>query len=284
MDETINDRIRKFIIKNIVGKIGYSSDTRSFQLSLRQLRSDDRQTFRDEMRKYDSWNNMTDTNIGRFIDDVRLSVGLCDKTRKTTFPSLMLDQIAVGNIVSLLEVDERRGESNIRLLYVGKGKTGTFRFFVLSSNRTALQPEDIVEPYGCNVWSIDHSVAFRVFRDGVRIPQGKDRLYLTYPLRHISLETPSIVHEVIDSRNDFTYEEYMARKPSGDSLKLTFTLPSMAVLMHEYSSMMDFYGDFTDNGTNCQFTSNPKAKDKMSGNLRMDNETMELRLVSKSKS
>ena len=63
MEENINDRIIKYIIKHIVGKIGYSSETRSFQLLLRQMRTTDRILFREEIRKYDSWQNMTENNM-----------------------------------------------------------------------------------------------------------------------------------------------------------------------------------------------------------------------------
>lgn len=45
MEENINDRLRKYIIKHIVGKIGYSQETRSFQLLLRQMRTADRFCF-----------------------------------------------------------------------------------------------------------------------------------------------------------------------------------------------------------------------------------------------
>lgn len=307
MEENINDRIRKYIIKHIVGKIGYSQETQSFQLLLRQMRTADRILFREEIRKYESWQNMTENNIDKFIDDVRLSAGLCNKTRRTTYPSLMLDNIAEGNIISLYEYDDRQGESHLRLLYMGKNDLGIQRFFVISSNRTALHPEDILEPYGSNIWSVDHSAVFRVYRNGERIPQGKDLLYLTYPLRHISLETPSIVHEVIDARNDFTYEEYVANKSTVDKLHLSFTRPSMGLLLHEYSTKMDFYADFIDEGINCKFETNietqysvidriryfcdvseSEAKTKhlktsVPGSLRMDNETMELKLLSKIK-
>ena len=67
------------------------------------MRTTDRILFREEIRKYDSWQNMTENNIDKFIDDVRLSVGLCNKTRRTTYPSLMLENIAEGNIISLYE-------------------------------------------------------------------------------------------------------------------------------------------------------------------------------------
>ena len=131
MEENINDRIRKYIIKHIVGKIGYSQETRSFQLLLRQMRTTDRILFREEIRKYESWQNMTENNIDKFIDDVRLSVGLCNKTRRTTYPSLMLENIAEGNIISLYEYDARQGESYLRLLYMGKNDAGIQRFFVI---------------------------------------------------------------------------------------------------------------------------------------------------------
>lgn len=130
MEENINDRLRKYIIKHIVGKIGYSQKTRSFQLLLRQMRTADRILFHEEIRKYESWHNMTENQINKFIDDVRLSVGLCNKTRKTTYPSLILENIAEGNIISLYEYDDRQGESHLRLLYMGKNDAGIQRFLL----------------------------------------------------------------------------------------------------------------------------------------------------------
>lgn len=307
MDENINDRIRKFIIKHTVGKIGYSFDTQSFRLSLRQIRMEDRKLFRGEINKYEAWKTATDNDIDRFVDDVMRSVSLCAEPRNTACLSLFLDDLNVGTIVSLCEKDDRQGEFNLRLLFLGKDVAGARRFFVLSSNRTALAPEDILEPYGTNIWSIDHSVSFCVFRDGVRIPRDKDMVYMTYPLTHISIESPSIIHEVIDARNDFSFEEYTARQNDNRNFHLSYKCPSMALLMREYSVGMSFYADFEDDGINCFFSTNPNKKytldEKMtgvcdckgnkgecsqlptieSGRLRMDEETQILMLRKKVK-
>ena len=81
----------------------------------------------------------------------------------------------------------------------------------------------------------------------------------------------------------------------------------MGLLLHEYSTKMDFYADFIDEGVNCKFKTNPETqysvidriryfcdvsesaekikhlKTSVPGCLRMDNETMELKLLSKIK-
>lgn len=52
----------------------------------------------------------------------------------------------------------------------------------------------------------------------------------------------------------------MLQKIYGGQVAFIITRPSMGLLLHEYSTKMDFYADFIDEGVNCKFETNPETQ------------------------
>lgn len=265
-NESINDRIRKFIIKNTVGRITFSADDNTFRIILRQSRSSDKAFFRNEISKYSEWHNAKPENIDKFVEDTRHNATLCNEKRTLPYPNLNLSTLKVGYIVNLFGKDDRLGKSEMNLMFLGRSQqSSNMRFLVLSSSQKAIHEEDILEPYGTELWSTDYPVSFIVYRHNRRIPDD-GMLFQTYPIEHISVEAPSLVQEVIDARNDFSYDEYESRNAD----KLSYTRPSMALLLHEFSTQMPYYADFDENGVQGAVQSSTDNNTKKEQKVRVE--------------
>lgn len=245
--DNITDRIRKYIIKNIVGRIFFSQEKRSYQLVLKTIGQADKEKIFADIVKYPGWRNATKDKISDLYNSVRKEIDICYHTKVTSLQYLNLNDLTKGYIVQIQDKDSKLGIGDMRLMYVGKKQNTNDRFLVLSSSRLAIQAEDILEVYDTAMWGIGHCVSFKVFRTGRRIP-SEDLLYLTMPLIYISIQTPSIVHEVIDARSDFSHAEYKARQNDSGEYSLAYTKPSIALLLHEFVGGKGIFVDFADNG------------------------------------
>ena len=117
----------------------------------------------------------------------------------------------------------------------------------------------------------------------------------------ITLEMPSIVHEIIDANRDFTgWEDHIRNQNS--SLQLTASRAAMSLLLHEYSEQMPFYLDFEQDGEKasiaigclsslskhdrelvCETTHNQTTNQWRKGRVEILNETQEFVVTEKMK-
>ena len=252
--DSTNERLKKFIIKQIAGNFCYSKEERKFRLSLRDIRESDRVLLRDEIKKYPEWKRQTDVNIENFINETIRLASICYNIRTVNYPTLNIRNVERGHVVVLSAEDDRCGKSELRMMSLGESGNGVIRWFVLESTRLAIHFEDVLETYDTDLWSVGHSVAFKVFRNNKRIPEGEDKVFQTYPLTSITYESPSIIHEIMDARQDYSYDEYVKSQKSNKSFKLSATRAAMSLLLHEYSEHMPFYLDFDTDGTSSTIT------------------------------
>lgn len=303
--DNISDRIRKLIIKSMVGKVFFSQEKRSYQLLLRSVGQEEKKRIYSMIRSYPEWRNATAESLNRIYDEVRQAIDICYNTKCCSSQYLDLRDLKIGNIVKIQAKDEKLGLEEFKLMYVGQRHEYYMRFLVLYSSRLAIQPEDIMEVYDTSLWGVGHGVTFKVFRDGKRIPSDM-LVYRTFPLTHISIEKPSIVHEVIDARSDFSYEEYEAAHNDNDKYQLKLSMPSMALLLNKFTKgEYHIYADFMEDGETgsifldeqsvmnstddilafCEIkcVKAPKgiASTKERGQIRIDAESNEIKLVRK---
>lgn len=242
---------RKFILKQIAGEVVYSKESHSFQLSLRNISSTIREAIFAEGRKW----GMTDSFIGDFINKVVKEVELTYKPNRQLVQYVdVARDLNAGTELWLEGNESGRGKARLHLLHIGGSSSpGRCRFLVLESTRLALQPEDIVEPADNTLWATGHPVMLSVYRQGRRYPDAV-RVYRTYKIENIIKVLPSMVHEVIDSRREFTF---MEDKPD-KVVALTFGRNAMSLLLHEYLRLMPIYVDFNEKGDG-EFRSAPDA-------------------------
>ena len=243
-------------MKQIAGEVVYSKESHSFQLSLRNISNSIREAIFAEGHKWE----ITDKEIGDFINTVVKEVELTYKPNRQLVQYVDVARDLTAGTEMWLEGNELgRGKARLHLLHLGSSSSpGHCRFLVLESTRLGLQPEDIVEPADNTLWAVGHSVMLNVYRHGVRYPDAA-RVYRTYQIENIIKVLPSMVHEVIDSRHEFTFIEYVAEqqdKVVGNSL--TFGRNAMSLLLHEYSRLLPIYIDFNEKGDG-EFRSVPDA-------------------------
>lgn len=246
MDNNTKEVFRKFILKQIAGEVVYSKESHSFQLSLRNISNTIREAIFAEGHKWE----ITDREIGDFINKVVKEVELTYKPNRQLVQYIDVARNLNAGTEMWLEGNEPgRGKARLHLLYLGNSSSpGRCRFLVLESTRLALQPEDIVEPADNTLWAVGNPVMLNVYRQGVRYPDAV-RVYRTYQIENIIKVLPSMVHEVIDARSEFTFIEDVAKKQEkaiGNSL--TFGRNAMSLLLHEYSRLLPIYIDFNEKG------------------------------------
>ncbi len=238
----MSEIFENFILKQIAGEIVFSKERHSFQLSLRSITDSIRKAIYAEGEKW----GMSTVSIDNCITKVRNTVELSHKPKEQSVQNVDISQsLKLGQQLKLYGSEKGRGEAHLHLLYVGVSKlTGYSRFMVLSSSRLALQPEDIVEPANNTLWSVGAPVYLSVYREGKRYPD-EERVYRTYQLGCITLIKPSKVHEVIDSREEFTHVESTA---TNNMRNISFGRNPMSLLLHEYSRNLPIYADFNEKG------------------------------------
>lgn len=258
--EETNRRLQKFIIKLIAGKVSFSKEEKIFRLSICEMDTNIHRRIKDEMVKYPEWKNQSDHIINTFIHNV-ISVGaLCYDTRTVTYHDLHIENIEKGNVLILTFEDKEQGKAELSLISLGSEENSASKWMVLNSSLLALRPKDILEPYNSLLWSIGHRIAFKVYRNGVRFPYSQNKVFQTYSITSITCEKPSIIHEVIDSKEDFTFEEGETKVKIHPKAKLTTKSSNMCLLMHEFSESMPFYLDLDEEGIYADIHVNTKAQ------------------------
>lgn len=244
-----NNDFTKFILKQIAGTVAYNPESHSFQLSLRSISHSIRETIYSEGRQW----GMTNQTIDSHIDNAINNVGVSYQPAKQSVHLIdIAKDIRPGVQIFLECYDKSRGKARLSLLFLGISKASSPRFLVLGSTRLGLISEDIVEPADNTLWSVGHPVLFKVFRNERRYPDN-DKVYKTFSIENIQVIRPSVIHEVIDARKEFTYTESLVE---GLGNSLSFGRNPMTLLLHDYSKCMPIYADFDEEGIG-NYNSNP---------------------------
>lgn len=249
-----NETFTKFILKQIAGTVVYNHVNHSFRLSLRNLSHTILETIYSEGAKWGMSRQTVDDYIASVINDVELSYKPSEQSVQSVD---VCKDIKTGVKMTLIGRDRVRGEAKLTLLYLGLSrKNGHPQFLVLNSTRLGLIEEDIIEPADNTLWGTGYSILFTVSRDGKRYP-NEESIYRTFPIKEIILTMPSVIHEIIDSKGEFSYfEDSISRLDDARNGRLTFGKNPMSLLLHDYSSKLPLYADFNDDGVG-KFASDP---------------------------
>lgn len=251
-----NEVLIKYIIRQIANEVVYRAKDMAVTISFRAVSGPMHQSILEEGRKW----GLTDRAIDDLITDVRNNIDHYSHASTQTLTAINVQKdLHAGSIVCLTGRSETLGQGAIRLLFLGASEAQPQpRFMVLESERTALQPEDVLCLCCSNAICVTHRAAFRVVRGGRPVPDDS-HLYVTDRLESLSVQRPSLVHEVIDSKRSFTFSEEMALQRSADGGSvLSFGQNPMSLLLHDYSTLLPAYADFEADGTGT-FASNPAA-------------------------
>lgn len=249
-----NETFTKYILKQIAGTVAYNHVNHTFHLSLRNLSHTLHEAIYSEGAKWGMSKQAVDDYIASVINDVELSYQPSEQS--VQFVDVCKD-IKTGDQMTLIGRDKVRGLAKLSILYLGlSGKKARPQFLVLNSTRLGLVAEDIVEPADNTLWATGFPVLLAVFRNGRRFP-NEENIYRTFPIEEIIMTKPSVIHEVIDAKGEFTYfEDSISKLDDARNGRLTFGKNPMSLLLHDYSSKLPLYADFTGDGVG-KFASNP---------------------------
>lgn len=249
-----NKVFTKFILKQIAGTVAYNPVSHTFHLTLRNLSNTILGAIYSEGAKWDMSNEAVDDYIANVINEIELSYQPVEQS--VQFIDVAKD-IKPGIQITLGGRDLKRGLARLSVLYLGMSRKNKYpRFMVLDSTRLSLIAEDVLEPADNTLWSTGHPILFKVFRNGERYPNAES-VYRSYKIEEIILIRPSVIHEVIDARAEFTFmENSLSQLNDTYNGTITFGKNPMTLFMHNYSSSMPLYANFDDLGVG-KFSSNP---------------------------
>jgi len=249
-----NKVFTKFILKQIAGTVAYNPVDHTFHLTLRNLSNTILEAIYSEGAKWGMSTQAVDDYYAKVINEIELSSQPIEQS--VHFIDVAKD-IKPGIQIRLEGNDLTRGAARLNVLYLGMSRKNNYpRFMVLSSTRLSLIAEDVLEPADNTLWSTGHAILFKVFRNGERYP-NPESVYRSFRIEEIVLTKPSVIHEVIDAREDFTFvENSLSQLNDIYNGTITFGGNPMTLFMHNYSSCMPLYANFDDVGVG-KFSSNP---------------------------
>lgn len=185
----------KYIIKQVVNMVGYSPERDEYDFNHIHLTDDIMQEIEAEGRRYGIQDTELQQVITQTIDHIRVEPSVNVK-----YGNITLDSLKVGQHLRLKIAHPDKGEHSIDMLFLQPEQ-----FFVLTSDIPGLVYEDVLISID-KVWNTSYDIEFKVMRGGELVPNSATILHLG-KLESVEFFTPSIVHEIMDADNTFTFDE-----------------------------------------------------------------------------
>jgi len=185
----------KYIIKKVVNMVGYSPERDEYDFNHIHLTDDMMQEIEAEGRRYGIQDTELQQVITQTLDHIRV-----DPSVNVKYGNITLESLKTGQHLRLKIVHPEKGEHHIDMLVLQPEK-----FFVLSSDISGLVFEDVLVPMD-KVWNATYNIDFMVMRSGKQVPNSVTTLHLE-KFESVEFYTPSLVHEIMDADNTFTYAD-----------------------------------------------------------------------------
>lgn len=234
-----HEQFKKFIIKTLAGDVIYDAANNSFYITQRPIHQY-RSIINEQGQQWHIASPMIDHIVKQATDAMHGAQASIKQTKAFVDTRLL----KAGDVLCL-EGEGKLGLSTLELMCLGRRTE--MQFYILESSLTALHPADIVEPAGNAMWAPNNPVRLKVFRRGQRYPDTKQEFLIEKCTQIAKLE-PTLIHEVIDSSDSFTYIEDAMRQAGGGDGTLSFGRNPMSLLLHEFSTLLPAYADFDSAG------------------------------------
>lgn len=234
-----DEQFKKFIIKTLAGGIIYDAAKHTFHITQRPLHQ-----YRSIIDEQGSQWHISAPMIDHIVKQAADAMRGAQQPARLTQPYVDTRLLRPGEILCI-EGQGSLGSSSMELMCLGGGAVP--RFYVLDSSATALHPADVVEPSANVKWAPGHCVRLKVYRCGQRYPDACREFLIEKCTQIVKLQ-PTVIHEVIDSSDTYTYIENAMRSSGGGGGALSFGANPMSLLLHDYSTLLTAYADFDGNG------------------------------------
>lgn len=189
------EQLVKFIIKSIVSDVEYDVNSDKFTINRIDISEELINDIIAEGAKYGLNADETRELITIVSSDIKIAPSI-----HRSYSNTETTDIKTGNHLKLVFNQNNIGPVYIEIICIETG-----RFFVINSNVPGLKFQDELVSIN-RIWNISYDVDFIIYRNGKNYPDKQSALRLN-KLQSIEYFLPSVIHEILDSKKEFTKEE-----------------------------------------------------------------------------
>lgn len=190
-----DEYFEKFIIKNIVDTVKYNPELDEYVINRIQISDELISKIVVEGLKY-----------GLKPEEIRQKITLVANNMRTSplvkveYGNLVVDKIPLGQHIKIRIYNNVSGSQSLELINISKNM-----FYVLSSSIPGIFYRDELLSIS-KIWNNSYDIDFVMYRDKNRYPDVNSFLRIG-KIICVEFFLPSLVHEILDSKRSFTFEE-----------------------------------------------------------------------------
>ena len=198
MDANI-EYFEKFIVKKIVNTVEYRPETDEYEINRIHLTDETLQTIEKEGSRYGLKPQETMQIVTMVAENVRTMPSVQIKQG-----SILVNDLKIGQHLRINIVHPEKGKHFVEMLLEDEET-----FIVLDTSIPGIQFGDKLQSID-KIWNSSFYIDFKAFKYGQPFPNEKDVLRIG-KVTSVEFFSPSVVHEIIDSKSSFTYKSLNAK-------------------------------------------------------------------------
>lgn len=189
------NNFEKFVIKQIVGSVEYNPETDEYKINNIHVSDDLINKIVEEGERYGFSREESVRYISLIANNIKTSPSV-----DIINSSISVENLNHGIHLKINIVHQTKGKRYLDLITLGENS-----FYVVGTNISGLKCGDKLKPLDRD-WYVSYHIDFQIFRRKNRIPDANTILHIG-KLESIEIFTPSIINEILDSRNTFSFTE-----------------------------------------------------------------------------
>lgn len=199
MDVNI-ENFEKFIIKHIVNTVDYHPEKDEYEINRIHISDDILKTIEDEGLRY----GFNKNNVGDIVLQVSENIRTTPAVQ-LRYDSINVKELVVGQHFQINILHPEKGAHYVELLTINK-----YVYYVLSSDIPGVCYGDELHALD-KIWNNGYYADFSI-KHANSVQTNKDKILRLGNLQNIEMYSPSVVHEILDSEENFSYETAIANK------------------------------------------------------------------------
>ncbi|MBQ6771396.1 MAG: hypothetical protein IJP44_10540 [Bacteroidales bacterium] len=214
-----SEYFEKFIIKQIVSKIDFNPDSGSYSFNEIHISDEILKIIDDEGLRYGMQSQQVRQFVSRVAENVRTEPYIEIRNN-----GVSVKELKEGQHLRINFTHPVKGKLYVELMTIAPAC-----FFVLDSDIPGICFGDEFHSQD-KMWNNYYSIGFKVFRKSKRIPDV-DTTLLLWNINSIELFRPSVIHEILDSKDSYSFESNYYTDLNGSESHLNMTLGSEEELL-----------------------------------------------------
>lgn len=194
------ENFEKFIIKQIVNTVDYHPETDEYEINRIHISDDIIKTIEEEGLRYGFDKNHIGDIILQVSENIRTTPAV-----QLRYDSIEVKEIKIGQHFRINVLHPEKGRHYVELLTINK-----YAYYVLSSDIMGVRYGDELQALD-KIWNNGYYADFSIIHSEKKQHNEKKILRLG-SIQNLELYSPSVVHEILDSEESFSYEKAIANK------------------------------------------------------------------------